>query len=306
MKTRLNVTLMTTFVTLLAERSVSRAAKRLDLAQPTVSKQLNTLRAIFDDPLFIRSGSEMAATHRGREIGHQLRQVLSILETLEPNTGEFDPAAAQSHFVIATSDYGSYVILPHLITFLRQYAPGVTLTVKAISDKTVEDVLMSGEADLCLASDPAPAHSIRKLKLFDDEYVCVCRADQCAQGSELTLERFLAFDHLSVRRQSGGSAGVVESFLAQRDMARKVVMSVPSMLTAPHVLAHTDLVLTTTRRLANLLCTGSSLSIHRHPLALREFAFYQLWHERNTESTGHTWLRNVIMSCAARAGLPVP
>lgn len=294
MRTRLSVNLMTVFVTLMSERSVSRTAKQLNLNQPTVSKQLNVLRTIFRDPLFIRSGSEMVATHRGREIGDQLTHVLSLLDVLDRDTTDFDPSTSKSHFVIATSDYGSYVVVPYLISFLQSKAPNITITTKAFSSKTAEDILIAGEADLCLASDPAYSYPIIKNKLFDDEYVCLCREGHAVQEMGLDAERFLQLGHLAVPRQSGGSSGVVESALAQRNMSRSIAMSVTSLLTVPHVLGTTDLILTTTRRIAERLCASTPLRVYEHPLELKKFSFYQLWHERNSASAGHKWLRDVI------------
>lgn len=298
MISRLNVHLMTVLVTLLSERNVSRTAKRLNLEQPTVSKQLNVLRKIFNDPLFIRSGSEMVPTHRGREIGYQLEQVLSALDGLESNTKEFDPTISKIHFVIATSDYGSYVVLPPLITYLQSVAPNITLTARALSNKTAEEVLVSGEADLCLASDSTYTYPIHESKLFDDEYVCLCRTGHFVEEAGLDIDRFVQLSHITVPRQSGGNLGVVESYLMQNDMSRTVVMSVTSLLTIPHVLRTTDLILTTTRRIANQLChSDETLSQHEHPLSLKSFSFYQVWHERNNNNIGHKWLRDTIAHC---------
>lgn len=303
MPSRLNYSLIRVFVTLLTERSVSRTAKQLGQSQPTVSKQLGLLRDIFNDPLFIRSSSEMVPTHRGRIVGKTLKRVAVLLEGLEPESAAFNPADSHSHFVIGTSDYGSYVVLPTLIAYLQTEAPNVTLTTKAINTKTAEELLLSGEADLCLASDPQYSYPIRDQSLFDDEYVCLCRKGHPAERIGLDFESFLSFKHLTVHRQSGGNAGVVEAFLASHDRLRTIAMAVSTLLAVPQVLRDTDLLLTTTRQIAALLCQAAPLQIYTHPLPLSTFTFAQIWHERNTHNMEHAWLRNVIARCTEASNL---
>ena len=61
---RVSVVLLAVFTVLAQERNVTRAATRLLLSQPAVSAALNRLRAIFNDELFVRRGSEMVPTAR--------------------------------------------------------------------------------------------------------------------------------------------------------------------------------------------------------------------------------------------------
>lgn len=63
-----DINLMVVFETLMLERNVTRAAEKLFLGQPTISSALNRLRAIFNDPLFIRVGHRMEPTARAEEL----------------------------------------------------------------------------------------------------------------------------------------------------------------------------------------------------------------------------------------------
>lgn len=58
--------LLVVFDTIAAEHSISRAAQRLGLAQPTVSHALNRLRALTGDALFVRTGRGMEPTPQPR------------------------------------------------------------------------------------------------------------------------------------------------------------------------------------------------------------------------------------------------
>src|ERR1700677_4476148 len=65
------------FEALMAERNVTRAAERNGLSQPAVSKALNRLRFLFDDPLFVRRDRAMEPTSRARELAGPIHGALA-------------------------------------------------------------------------------------------------------------------------------------------------------------------------------------------------------------------------------------
>lgn len=77
---RLDLNLLVTLDALLSEQNVTRAARLLNLAQPTVSLQLGRLREILDDPLLLPGPRGMSPTERARELRGPLREALVALE----------------------------------------------------------------------------------------------------------------------------------------------------------------------------------------------------------------------------------
>ena len=74
---RIDLNLLVALQILLEEQSVTKAADRLFITQPAMSKTLQRLRELFDDPLFIRSGRGLVPTPRAVELEKQLPVVLS-------------------------------------------------------------------------------------------------------------------------------------------------------------------------------------------------------------------------------------
>src|SRR6202167_2415216 len=99
-----DLNLLVVFDALMAERNVTRAAERNGLSQPAVSKALNRLRSLFDDPLFVRHDRAMEPTARALELAGPIHGALAdICRTLTlPAT--FDPATASATVKIATID----------------------------------------------------------------------------------------------------------------------------------------------------------------------------------------------------------
>lgn len=297
-KRQLDLTLLRIFEAVMAERNVSRAAEYLNLSQSVVSKGLGQLRTLFQDPLFIRCASGVTPTHKAVELNQGIGHSIRILEKLLGDGPEFDPRSAQTSFTIGVSDYASYVLLPLLVKTLVRMAPEVTLHTKEIDDSTAEELLLGGQVDLCLASDARFAYPVRYAELFLDRYVCLARTGHPIEGKKFSVDEFLSYPHLIMRRQSGGTLGVVEQALSAMNRARRIAISVSSLLSVPEILSGTDMLMTTTHRIATRLQRHAELSIYPHPLALGEFRFAQLWHQRSDRSLSHRWLRQTVSQCA--------
>src|SRR3984957_5773344 len=109
---RLDLNLLRGFDAIFQTRSVTVAATNLHLTQPAVSKQLNRLREVLADPLFVRTNDGMSPTPRAEAIAGPIRQALSeVRNTIERQLG-FSPATAERTFRIFMSDLGQMVLLP--------------------------------------------------------------------------------------------------------------------------------------------------------------------------------------------------
>lgn len=97
-----DLNLLVIFDTLMNERNVSRAAKRLNLSQPALSNALARLRRDFEDPLFVRAGKGMVPTPRALAVQDDVAGVLGGAEHLY-RTNPFAPASLTSRFAIGVA-----------------------------------------------------------------------------------------------------------------------------------------------------------------------------------------------------------
>ena len=74
---KVDLRLLVAFNTLMEERSVSRAAERLGLSQPAMSRSLQKLRKLFGDDLFIRQSHGLSPSPRAEQIQNMLRPLLN-------------------------------------------------------------------------------------------------------------------------------------------------------------------------------------------------------------------------------------
>src|SRR5258707_14295108 len=95
--------LLVVFAVFAEERNVSRAAERLLLSQPAVSRALQRIRDLFHDDLFVRTASGYELTPQGQRLLQELEVMLPKFDRLLSGSS-FDPSLESARFRIATTD----------------------------------------------------------------------------------------------------------------------------------------------------------------------------------------------------------
>ena len=78
----IDLNLLVVLQALLAERHVSKAAKRVGLSQPALSNALERLRVLFDDPILIRHGNRFMPSPKAERLAGPLNDVLAGVEAV--------------------------------------------------------------------------------------------------------------------------------------------------------------------------------------------------------------------------------
>lgn len=290
----LDFNLLAAFEVLLAERNVTRAAARLHLSQPALSARLNRLRELLGDPLLLPARRGMIPTDRALALEQPLREALERLRAVVAERAPFDPARATLTVAIAATDYIQQVLLLPLILALRREAPGLRIAWRALDVPRLAEQMERGEVDLAiLIPETAPAR-LQARKLFDETYVCIARRGHPEFRRKLDLDRFVALDHVMVSPRGGGFAGPTDEALALHGRARRVVLSIPSFLMVPEIVARSDLVALVPERLVRN--RTESLILCEPPLFVPGFAIGMLWHDRNGLPPAQRWLRERLAS----------
>ncbi len=145
---RIDLNLLISLQVMLEEQNVSRAARRLFISQPAMSKTLIRLRNVFHDPLFTRSSHGMQPTPRALELELELEPVLRGINRMISDQN-FDPSSYEGEITIALSEYIGIAILPLLMSRLQFVAPH--LRVKSITRVEHQlDQLANGSLDFAI------------------------------------------------------------------------------------------------------------------------------------------------------------
>lgn len=288
---RLDLNLLVTLDMLLAERSVTRAAERLNLSQPAVSVQLAKLRELFADPLLLPAQRGMRPTARADELRGPLREALEALGRAVAPTRAFDPASASTTWRVAAADYAESAILLPALARLRAAAPNTRLAVVEAVPSRMARQLENAELDLFFHTSVGAPPGLHHRVLFHERYVLAGREGHPRLKRRPTLAQFCALEHVVVSLAGGGFSGPTDEALAAQGLARRVVLSVPHFLFMMSALAATDLVAMLPERLAR---GAPGLRVVQAPIEVPGYEMAMLWHERRHRDPGHRWLREQI------------
>ena len=153
---KIELHLIRVFHTLITERSVSRAALRLQSSQPAVSAQLKRLRELTGDPLLVRAGNGMTPTAFALQMLVPATNLLNEADRLfsqRTRRAGFDPQTSTTTFRIAASDFIDPGFLPQLVLTLKQRAPQVKIELLTLSSHfDYRRSLAQGEVDLVIGN----------------------------------------------------------------------------------------------------------------------------------------------------------
>jgi len=298
----IDLNLLTVLEALLSELNVTRAARRLGMSQPAVSRALARLRTMFDDDLLADGTGGYVLSARAQEILPVLRRTLeSVGEMLEKQV--FEPASATGRLRLITPDLYAAVMAPPLLEIISREAPGVDLEFVAPDPRSLERLEGDGIEAVLGVIDEAPP-GIQRRRLFDDGYVTLLRAGHPVAEGALTLERFVSLEHIAISVTGAGSTPI-DDILAAIGLTRRVKVLVPNFLAAVEIAARSDVIMTLPESLARSAAGMNRFVMRPPPIERGRVTLNMFWHARHQKSPAHVWLRNVIVRAAARVDAPV-
>jgi len=288
-----DLNLLIAFDALMAERNVTRAARRVGIGQPAMSYALSRLRELFADELLVRTASAMQPTTRALELAGPISRILSDIRASVLSDRAFHPEGAEMVFRVGASDYAEVSILSVVLTALRSSAPKVRLIVLPVNRDQVGTMLESGAIDLAVGyySDHLGAQQAEVL--FHEEFVCLFDAKACGVNPPLKLKAYLELPHIlmSLRGELSGSA---DALLAREGASRFVLMATPHFLTIPFLLHGFRAVAAVPRRLAENCADVAGLAVSPMPIAIEGFDISMVWHARTETDPARRWLRDLV------------
>jgi DNA-binding transcriptional LysR family regulator len=298
----MDLNLLVTLDALLAEESVTEAARRCRVTQSAMSHSLAKLRALLGDELLVRTPTGMAPTARARALAQPLARALAELRSVVTSGSVFDAATAKRVFSIGTADYGAFLLMPALMKRLGREAPSIEIVIRPFP-QVLGEALEEERLDIALSPSPEPRATLMAQKILDERFVCVLRRDHPVlkkSSRRLDAETFVALSHVQIAPR-GTRGGVVDDWLARAGKTRRVALRVADFLVAPLVVSESDLVLTLPERVARRFAEPFGLRVVEPPEDLPGFSIWQIWHQRRQSEPAHAWLRKLLGEVGAGA-----
>lgn len=288
-----DLNLLTIFEAILAERSMTRAAKRLGMTQPAISNALNRLRQQIDDPLFLRTADGMTPTPRAQALAPAVQSALETVRRCLSDDATFNPARANRTFTLALGDYAEQAIVPALIREVRAQSKTIHFHFLPNAGSTLIKEMREGRVDLVWDGTAVEQSGFISEVVESNKMVCIMAKDHpLAQKEVLSIEDYAQAEHVQLSATSS-YAHDTDQQIRRLGIRRKFAVEVPRFLSMMQITAATDLLSTTTEHFARTYQGDLGIVVKELPFNMTRDV-YQSWHSSQTNDPGHAWLRELL------------
>ena len=277
-----------TFLTVLEESSVSRAAERLGVTQSAVSHALDKLREILNDPLFVRIGRGIEPTARAYELRKPIESILEDMRSLTEKR-HFDPLSETMAFTVAANDFPIQLIFPPLLKELD--SEGVDLQVRFIpSGIPTASLLRASRYQLLITPTPPKDPQLVKASLVESKMAIFY--DSNFSKPPTTWKQYLGCKRVAV-----GFSDTESSIMALKEVdlssLKPPVVSVPNFGVLADMISGTDRITTQLDVMKRGLLR--SLDVAPLPVSTKPVDLFLIWHRREDDDPAHRWFRERIL-----------
>lgn len=287
----IDLNLLTVFEAIFSCKSVSLAAKTLNISPSAVSQSLQKIRYHYEDILFIRQGNVLQPTLVCLKIHEQLAEIMRLVDF--SLNSRVDPLKKKK-FIIYASQFMATFYLPKLINLLQHQSPNVEIVHHTLTESTnVDELLINRQADLIFDLHPTASHSVISTGFSRETLTLVCSTEHPRlQGkvdiTQLYTERFCGLNSAIpyiMRRQ-------VE--LSRLFKERNFIFSSDSVMAILSIIKNTE----------SIGLVPTSLLTEDHHLHIRQIdidiqiepvMFYVLYNKHVADSPGFSQLLAIIM-----------
>ncbi|MEH0665183.1 LysR family transcriptional regulator [Vibrio scophthalmi] len=292
---KLDLNLLKIFIILYQEQNMRRAAERLYVSQPAVSKSLQKLRDHFDDPLFVKTQKGLKPTEFSDKLADNTVHLIDQLSIAVNTSYEFDPSLLNGTIKIALSPFMLSSCASELFFEIRQQAPDVQLQMLNWSSSTMDEIL-KGEVMLGVNYDiDYVSKELIRTRVGADHFHAYVRQDHPFTGSAITLDQALKYEIATVIAADwNAQTSFAEKLIRIKGLDMKLGFRSESPYAVVDVVAHSD-----------MLMPGSNLATVDHlgflrkiPILVEEDALqydiYLFYHNKNRHNQTVLWLKRLL------------
>jgi LysR family transcriptional regulator, nod-box dependent transcriptional activator len=294
----LDLNLLLAFQVLMEERSVTRAARRMNVSQPAMSAALDRLRNYFRDEILIAQGKQMFPTDHAESLIGPVRQFLADLDALLISTARFDPATTHRSFRIVASDYITASVIGPLAQRLVDTAPGVRLEIMLPSEMAAQ-LVVEGKVDLIITPEDFTLPDQPTELLCEERQLVMGWSDNPQFVNGLGESEFDSAGHVAVHVGSNRVPSFADRQIERMGRNRRVEITCGCFTLVPWLICGTGRIAIMHERLARKMATKFPVALSEMPFAFPVMREMLQYHRAREADEGLRWLRGELRAAAA-------
>jgi LysR family transcriptional activator for leuABCD operon len=288
---RLDLNLLSVFDAVMAERSLTKAGRRLGITQSAVSHALSRLRDVTGDPLFERTGRGVRPTARATEMASVVRSSLDQLRaTLRARPIAFSCDSAVRRFRIDLPAGLEAIVLPELAARTSE-SPGIRFQFANGRAKNAMQDLRSGDTWLALDFDEIESEGYNCDLLFEEPFAVIARRAHPELHDGVDLDTIAVLEQVALDWGDERGPAPIRPRSSNRTIHPRVRFSVPNYTSMGIAVARTDVIGIVPAVVARWLARTFDITVHDCPGDLPPICLFAVWHASFEGDEGHGWLR---------------
>ena len=154
------------------QRNMTRAASRLYISQPALSKVLKKVEGELALPLFSRDGTIMTPTDAGELLIRWGEQILKDFDALQSELSELKHME-RGKVVFGCPSVVSVLDFPYIIGLFHKAFPKINIHVREEGARRLEELVLDGSVDVAISMRPVLEEDLNELLLIQDQIACV-------------------------------------------------------------------------------------------------------------------------------------
>lgn len=222
---RMNLKWLELFCYIIEEGSISAAARKAFISQPSVTKYIHELEEYYGSILFIRGNGSVIPTESGeslylhaKPIIHQIENSLEAIQYIE--------SKVQKQLNIGASyTLGEYII-PSVVALFKEKQPNLELQVTINNTRSILGMVENQEVDVAFVEGNVVDNNLTKHVVIEDEVVLIVSPTHPLAGSSGVRISELQQHAYIAREKQSSTRTIVEKQLKEK---------VPSLVLVPHM-----------------------------------------------------------------------
>lgn len=295
-----DLNLLTVLEALLEERHVTQAAEKLHMSQSAVSRALQRLRVLFNDPLLVKGPEGYSLSSRASKISTELSVTLQGLSALIQGP-EFDPTKSEGTLRFAGVDLDAWVDMPQFVAEITKVAPKLKVDI-SVTEGDYFAQLSKGRVDFVVSGIDLEfdQENIHSSVLGESELVIVMGKHHPLCGKDITMQDYLSAKHGYVSITGKGSV-FLDSYLQTLGLRRDVVLKVSDFKSVVNYCEKTDVIFMLPLQLIKKSLIGRGVVIKPLPEGIHNpnVEFRLFWHARFHNDPMYQWIKSKLIDCKA-------
>ncbi|MBU3875230.1 LysR family transcriptional regulator [Faecalicatena sp. AGMB00832] len=198
------------FLAVYQEMSITKASKKLHLAQPSVSLAIKELEEFYHIRLFDRINRRIFVTEKGEGFYDYASHIIDLFDEMENSM--ISPDMPLKISIGSSITIGSYIVPQTIAEFHKKY-PACEVKVKIQNSQNIVQAVLKNELDLGLVEDKVQHEQLKAVPFMQDELYFVCGSHHpLAEEDSLTLEDICGYPFF-MREPGSASREITDGLL---------------------------------------------------------------------------------------------